>query len=329
MFHWSSTSTQSSRSLEQEGTDKYLEVSEGDRVQHSLKEKIRKEYYPRIRMVLKSELNSPTKLEAITTLAVPMVTYSFNIMNWTRNFLTKYKMHHPKSDIDRLYLPRTEGDRELIQQELSYKSTTIDLAKYLQETKDTLLHFVKDHDGRKPLSSISRQSMKFSRELGVPVMPPAEDGANNSYARRTKAKAKHQGCQQLRSKWVSKALHGKYPQRVKQAKVDHDKTHRWLKAAGLKAETEGFIIAAQDQSRPTLWYQHIILKKPDVDPKCRLCGRFDETIPRHSTRPFPAIRRDYSPPFDETIPRRDHSSFRRDHCPLVSTISSQLNTLTL
>ena len=78
--------------------------------------------------------------------------------------------------------------------------------------------------------------------------------------------------------WESKALHGKYPQRMKQADVDQDKSHRWLKGAGLKAETEGFIIAAQDQSLPTRWYQHNILKKPDVDPKCRLCGRFDETI---------------------------------------------------
>ena len=50
------------------------------------------------------------------------------------------------------------------------------------------------------------------------------------------------------------------------------------KAASLKAETEGFIIAAQDQRLPTRWYQYNILKKPDVDPKCRLCGRFDETI---------------------------------------------------
>ena len=33
-------------------------------------------------------------------------------------------------------------------------------------------------------------------------------------------------------------LPGKYPQLVKQADVDHDKTHRWLKAPGLKAETE-------------------------------------------------------------------------------------------
>ena len=143
-----------------------------------------------------------------------------------------------------------------MQQELSYKSTTIDLAKYLQETKDTLLYFVKDHDGRKPLSSISRQSM------------------NNSYARRKKAKAKHQGCQQLRSKWVSKALHGKYPQRVKQAKVDHDKTHRWLKAAGLKAEIEGFIIAAQDQSLPTQWlYCHNLYQSSHFVIPVAICNK--------------------------------------------------------
>ena len=120
--------------------------------------------------------------------------------------------------------------------------------------------------------------LETNAELGVPAIPSAEDEANTSYACRTKAMAKHQGRQQFRSKWESKALHGKYPQRVKQAGMDQDKTHRWLKAAGLKAETEGFMIAAQDQSLPTRWYQHKILKKPDVDPKCRLCGRFDETI---------------------------------------------------
>ena len=265
-------------------------MSEGDGIQHCpMKEKIRKEFYRRIRMVLKSELNSANKLEAINTLAVPVVTYSFNIINWTlqelakldtktRKFLTMYKMHHPKSDVDRLYLPRIEGGRGLIKLELSYKTTTIGLDKYLQETQDTLLHFVKDHDDKRSLYSISRQSTKFSRELEMPAISSAENETCTTYARKTKAKAKHQGRQQLRSKWESKALHGKYPQRVKQADVDQDKTHRWLRAAGLKAETEGFIIAAQDQSLSTRWYQHNILKKPDVDPKCRLCCRFDETI---------------------------------------------------
>jgi len=73
-----------------------------------------------IRMVLKSEVNSANKLEAINTSALLVVTYSFNTINWTlqelakldtktRKFLTMYKMHHPKSDVDRLYLPRTKG----------------------------------------------------------------------------------------------------------------------------------------------------------------------------------------------------------------------------
>ena len=124
-----------------------------------------------------------------------------------------YKMHHHKSDEDRLYLPRTEGGRGLIKLELSYRTTPIALDKYL-------LHFVKDHDDRKSLYSISRQSMKFSRELGVPAIPPAENVANTTHARRTKAKAKHQGRQQLRSKWEAKSLHGKYVQRVKQADED-------------------------------------------------------------------------------------------------------------
>ena len=33
-------------------------------------------------MVLKSELNSSNKISAINALAVPVVTYSINIINW-------------------------------------------------------------------------------------------------------------------------------------------------------------------------------------------------------------------------------------------------------
>jgi len=76
--------------LEQEGTYKYLGVNEGDRIQHAkMKEKIRKEYYCRIRLVLKSELNAVNKIDVINTLAVPVVTYSFNIINWKMEELMK------------------------------------------------------------------------------------------------------------------------------------------------------------------------------------------------------------------------------------------------
>ena len=42
-----------------------------------------------IRMVFKSEVNSANKLEAINTSALPVVTYSFNTINWTLQELAK------------------------------------------------------------------------------------------------------------------------------------------------------------------------------------------------------------------------------------------------
>ena len=120
-----------------------------------------------------------------------------------------YKMHHPNSDLVRPYLPRTEGGRGLIQLDLSYKTTTICLDKYLKETQETPSPLSKSMTTGNPCTLSAGQSMKLSREQGVPTIPHAEDETNTSYARRTKTKAKHQGRQQLRSKWESKALHAK------------------------------------------------------------------------------------------------------------------------
>ena len=58
-------------------------MNEGDGIQHAkMKEKTRREYYHRIRMITKSELNTINRMEAINTLATPVVTYSFNIVDW-------------------------------------------------------------------------------------------------------------------------------------------------------------------------------------------------------------------------------------------------------
>ena len=77
--------------------------------------------------------------------------------------------------------------------------------------------------------------------------------------------------------WKDKALHGKYPKRISEADVDYHQTNKWLKATGLKSETEGLIIAAQDQSLSTRSYHHHIIKD-GTDPLCRICGQFEETI---------------------------------------------------
>ena len=90
-------------------------------------------------------------MEAINTLAIPVIAYSFNIIEWkleeirkldrkTRKLLTLERMHHPKSDVDRLYLPRNEGGRGLIQLKTAYKTTTIGLDTYLNTKNDSLTY---------------------------------------------------------------------------------------------------------------------------------------------------------------------------------------------
>ena len=87
-------------------------------MQHTkMKEKIRKEYYRSVGLIVRSELNGRNKIEAINSLAIPTVQYSFGIIDWkyselkkldsnTRKILTMYEMLHPKSDVDRIYIPR-------------------------------------------------------------------------------------------------------------------------------------------------------------------------------------------------------------------------------
>jgi len=76
-------------------------------------------------MILKSDLNARNKITAIGALTIPVLRYNFGIINWrieeikkidrkTRKMLTMYKMHHPKSDIVRLYIKRKEEGRGLV-----------------------------------------------------------------------------------------------------------------------------------------------------------------------------------------------------------------------
>lgn len=276
------------KELDQEGTYKYLGVNEGDGIQHAkMKEKIRKECIRRVRSILKTELNSKNRITAINTLALPVVTYSFNIINWNlselkrldskiRKQLTCNRMLHPKSDVDRLYLPRNIGGRGMIQLELSYKTSTIGLSSYLNNTPDWMLQIVCRYENSKKLHSVTKESAKFSRELQLEVvndnlLSPTE------IACKTKKKAKNEGLKQLESRWQEKPLHGQFAARANNSDVDTEATHQWLRSSGLKAETEGFILAAQDQSLFTRNYQANILHN-GADPKCRFCEERIETI---------------------------------------------------
>jgi hypothetical protein len=102
-------------------------------------------------MILKSEVNAKNKITGTGAYVVPVLSYSFSIINWrldelkqidrkTRKMLTMYKTHHPKADIDRLHIKRKGRGTGLVQVEAAYKTEIINIARFLtQSIKETSL----------------------------------------------------------------------------------------------------------------------------------------------------------------------------------------------
>ena len=130
-------------------------------------------------MIMKSELKARNKITAIGALGVPVLRYSFGIINRrieeikqidskTRKMLTVYKMHHPKADIDRLYVKRKEGGRGLLKDEVPYKAGIINTAEYLNTKykEDQVVNIVKVHESTQPnTKSILKSAAKISEEF--------------------------------------------------------------------------------------------------------------------------------------------------------------------
>ena len=114
------------KSLQEGENYKYLGILEADKfLEEKMKLKVSKEYIRRLRKVLKSKLNGGNLVPGVNTWAVSLIRYSAAFFSWrkselqaidrkTRKLFTIYGTMHPKSDVDRLYIPRKEGGRGLI-----------------------------------------------------------------------------------------------------------------------------------------------------------------------------------------------------------------------
>jgi hypothetical protein len=61
---------------------KYLGVAENHNIEHkNEKEKLKKEYVWRLRLTLNTELSAKNKMQATGSLVVPVLRYSFRIIN--------------------------------------------------------------------------------------------------------------------------------------------------------------------------------------------------------------------------------------------------------
>jgi len=141
-----------------------------------------------------------------------------------------------------------------------------------------MIQRVLQHENGKKLHSVIKEGRKFANELDLDLETEFDSEMKvTENARKLKAMAKTNGTKEFHDTWKGKPLHGQFALRSQKADVDSKDTHQWLRSAGLKAETEGFIMAAQDQSLFTRNFQANVLHN-GADPKCRFCDKSTETI---------------------------------------------------
>ena len=130
----------------------------------------------------------------------------------TRKLFTIYGALHPKSGVDKLYIPRKEGRRCLISIEDCVELGIGGMEVYVHGSKERLIQAARGDkiDGLEAVSVLKRS--KKEKRL--------ED-------------------------WEEKVLHGQYLRQTK--KLRSDQCWPWLQNGDLKRETESLIVAAQNQ----------------------------------------------------------------------------------
>ena len=97
---------------------KYLGILELDSIMSGdMKAKVKETYLTRLKLLLKSKLNSPNLITAMNSWAVAVVRYSAGLIDWTkeevreldrvtRKLMFEHSALHPKSNVIRLYMKR-------------------------------------------------------------------------------------------------------------------------------------------------------------------------------------------------------------------------------
>jgi hypothetical protein len=156
---------------------------------------------------------------------------------------------------------------------VTYKAEITSIADYLNTNYkvDHFVNMLKSYDStQRTMNSIIKTAERIAEEL---IQPNEKSDAKQEGIQHTKARLG----EVLKNKWKNKVMHGQYIRNIDRQLISEENTFFWLSKGDLKAETEGEIVAAQDQAIQTKYYAPKILNT-ETDSKCRLCQQFDETI---------------------------------------------------
>ena len=187
------------------------------------KDRVKKEYKTRLNKIWQSELNGRNKTIAHNTFAIPIITPTVGILDWTkkeikdldimtRKMISMNGGFHLASDVNRLYTSRTKGGRGITSIEDMYESRTIGIMKHLEEASDTnsLIQMVR--------KSENNNVMRLGKEFEKRVQEGQGTGKVTDSMRKDHEK-----------KWKEKVTHGYLQSQIeKDDTIDQNATDNWL-----------------------------------------------------------------------------------------------------
>ena len=247
------------------------------------KKAIVNEYERRLTLVWKSYLSGPRKVRATNSLCVPIVSFSFGIIPWTkkeiqhfdivtRRIMTSTCNHHPRSAVERLYLPRSGGGRGLVNVENLYNRRLVVLAHHLCSSSDSLVKLCHKLDNNlPPRCSVILRANTYCSSISI--------NADWKIWPFSTLKKELRKCEfsQLMGSLLAKPLHGKFQSLLDSEEIDASLSTCWLRQH-LHSESESTVCAIQDQVISTRVYESKIMGKSVATLSCRICGQAEETI---------------------------------------------------
>ena len=218
------------------------------------KDRVRKEYIKRTRKIWSSELSGYNKYIAHNAFAIPIITPTFGILNWTiedlkqidiktRKNLTMSGNFHRNGDIDKLYIPRKLGGRGLRSLITAFECRIISIKFHLKQNKkrNKYLYEVVQHE--------EENVIRVAEELLMRANLNMVDQTEHRHA--SQEYLKYSNEQRLKC-YKSKPMHAYIQNKIEnEEQIDKNITKSWTADKYITSHFEGYAFAIHEQEITT------------------------------------------------------------------------------
>ena len=249
------------------------------------KERVSKEYFNRVRKIWKSKLSAFNKTIAHNMFAVPVLTPTYGVLDWTiqeitnidiktRKILSMAGNFHINSDVDCLYIPRSEGGKGLKAIQTAYECRIVSLNHHLSRNKYR----------NKLLSIVSQSEENESARVAGELCGKYDiTTSQNELPRSVGQKYLRSKYKENTSLYQNKVMHGYIAKSIENnPKIDQKTSKSWTRNEDMSSEFEAYAFAIKDQEIAT---KYIKTKRQKgntsntiTDTRCRLCKSANEDI---------------------------------------------------